>query len=168
MDLQQTADAFLQVISDNKGLIYKVAHLYCKNEEDHKDLCQEIIFQLWRAFPQYNAQYKLSTWMYKIALNVAISFYRKGLRRVSTQPLTADLMQLVSNNEANSKEQQIQQLHQYIQAFKPLDRALMLLYLEGKSHREIADILGLTPTNVATKIGRLKEQLKQQFTHAQN
>jgi RNA polymerase sigma-70 factor (ECF subfamily) len=168
MVLQQTADGFLHIITENKGLIYKVAHLYCRNEEDRKDLCQEIIFQLWRSFQRYDEQYKLSTWMYKIALNVAISFYRKGQRHARAQPLTADLLQLVPDKEPDGTEQQIQLLRQYINTLHELDRALMILYLEEKSHKEMADILGLTTTNVATRIGRVKEKLKQKFANTNN
>ena len=81
MNPRQNTSLFLSVIENNKGIIYKVANSYCKDDEDRKDLVQEIIFQLWQSFGKYDDQYKLSTWMYRIALNVAISFYRKGSRR---------------------------------------------------------------------------------------
>lgn len=169
MDLQQQADKFLTVIDQHKGIIYKVAYLYCRHEEDRKDLIQEIIFQLWRSFGNYNEQYRLSTWMYKIALNVAISFFRKDRKRSATAlPLTDSVINLVPGVEQDGTEQNILLLQQFVNELKPLDRALMILYLEEKSYKEMAEILGLTPTNIATKISRVKDKLKQKFLTVNN
>ncbi|GAA0549444.1 RNA polymerase sigma factor [Chitinophaga japonensis] len=165
MDFEQaTADRFLSVIAEYKGIIYKVASFYCRQAEDRKDLVQEIIYQLWRSFPQYNEQYKLSTWMYKVALNVSISFYRKDKRRQEhSSVLTDSILDLVPDNGPPETEQHLQLLQQLINELPPLERALMILYLEEKSYREIAEILGLTETNTATKISRVKDKLKQKF-----
>lgn len=165
MDSQQQADRFLTVITEHKGLIYKVAHLYCYHDEDRKDLIQEIIFQLWRSFGSYNEQYKLSTWLYKISLNVAISYYRKDKSRgPAALPLTDDIINLLPGAEQDGTEQNIRLLQRFVNELPPLDRALMILYLEEKTHREMAEILGLTTTNIATKISRVKEKLKQKFS----
>lgn len=169
MDPQQQADKFLAVIAQHKGIIYKVANLYCRHEEDRKDLIQEIIFQLWRSFGSYNEQYRLSTWLYKISLNVAISFYRKDKRRSTTAlPLTDSIINLVPGPEHDGTEQQLQLLQRFVNELKPLDRALMILYLEEKSYREMAEILGLTETNIATRISRVKDKLKQKFLTVNN
>lgn len=169
MDPQQQADKFLTVITQHKGLIYKVAHLYCRQEEDRKDLIQEIIFQLWRSFGNYNEQYKLSTWLYKISLNVAISYYRKDKRRGSAVlPLTDSIINLSPGTEQEGTEQNILLLQRFVNELKPLDRALMILYLEEKSYREMAEILGLSETNIATKISRVKDKLKQKFLTINN
>lgn len=158
---------FEATIEENKGLIFKVANLYCKSAEDRQDLIQEIVLQIWHSFDKYNQSAKMSTWLYRIALNVAISSYRKRVRRkkhLVTAPLL-DYKKLEMPDETdNEKEQQLQLLEQFITELKKLDRALMILYLEEKSHAEIADILGISTSNVATKIGRIKKKLKKQFS----
>lgn len=160
-----TNEHFLQLIEQNKGIIYKVARSYGKNDEDREDLFQEIIIQLWGAFERYNDQYKLSTWMYRIALNVAISFYRKERKRTaSSLPLTEGMSEIAEDNAQEELNANIHLLQQFINQLKELDKALMILYLESKSYKEIAEILGITETNVATKISRIKDQLKQKFS----
>lgn len=154
---------FTQLIEQNKGIIYKVARLYGKNEDDRADLFQEIVLQLWRAFERYDERYKLSTWMYRIALNVAISFYRKERSKAELLPLTEGMTEIADETVNNEMEANINLLQQFINELKELDKALMILYLESKSYKEMADILGISETNVATKIGRIKDQLKQKF-----
>ncbi|GAB3503936.1 sigma-70 family RNA polymerase sigma factor [Spirosoma knui] len=157
-------DQFLSVIDLNKGIIYKVAQAYCKNAEDRKDLIQEIMVQLWQSFDRYNEQFRYSTWIYRIALNVAISFYRKDTRRKTIAgPIPpGDLLEL-HTDESDDTESDISLLQKFLGELKELDKALMLLYLEGKSYQQIAEILGLSSSNVATKLGRIKEQLKRKF-----
>ena len=153
-------------MEENKGIVYKVAGSYCKNEEDRKDLVQEITVQLWRAFPRYNGQDKYTTWMYRIALNVAISFYRKDTRRKRlSAPLTDTFPDAGQAYEGEVTKSKIGMLQQFIAALKEFDRALMLLYMEDKSHREMAEILGISETNVSTKIARIKDKLKQRFAN---
>lgn len=162
-------DIFLSVIEANKGIVYKIANSYCKNPEDRKDLIQEIVSQLWRAFGNYSDRYKYSTWIYRIALNVAISFYRKENRRKAvSSPISDGVFNLIDFDDDTEKESNLRMLQQFIQELKDLDKALMLLYLEEKSHREIAEIVGITETNVATKIGRIKQLLKQRFMNIEN
>ena len=165
MTARDKQDLFLSVIEDHKGIIYKIANSYCKAPEDRKDLVQEIILQLWKSFDNYNEQFKYSTWIYRIALNVAISFYRKENRiRQISNPLSEGILHFADTNDAGEKEEAIVFLQQFIAELKELDKALMLLYLEEKSHREIAEIIGITETNVATKVGRIKTILKQKFS----
>lgn len=163
MDSTGKSDIFLSVISANKGIIYKIANSYCHHAEDRKDLVQEIIVQLWKSFDKYNDQYKYSTWIYRIALNVAISFYRKGNSR--KEVFTDTILEIVDTNVKPAIEDDIGILQRFIAELKELDKALMLLYLEEKSYREIADIMGISETNVATKIGRIKTILKQKFSN---
>ena len=156
---------FEAVIEQNKGIIYKVANSYCKDVDDRRDLIQEIVIQLWRSFSRFDNSYKISTWMYRVALNVAISFYRNNFtRKKLTTPLSNQLIELLPDDEPTETEGQINLLQQFIAELKELDRALMILYLEEKSQKEIADILGLTQTNVSTKIARIKENLKKRFS----
>ncbi len=155
---------FELIIAKNKGIIYKVANSYCKDADDRKDLVQEIIIELWKSFKRYNHSCKLSTWMYRVALNVAISFYRRDSKRkrVSTE-LTESLIAIIPESEPGETETQINQLQQFITELKDMDRALMILYLENKSQKEMGEILGITETNVSTKIARIKEKLKAKF-----
>src|SRR6185437_2091433 len=165
MTARDEQELFLSVIEDHKGIIYKIANSYCKVPEDRKDLVQEIILQLWKSFDNYNEQFKYSTWIYRIALNVAISFYRKENRiRQISNPLSEGILHFADTNDTGEKEEAIGFLQHFIAELKELDKALMLLYLEEKSHREIAEIIGITETNVATKVGRIKTILKQKFS----
>jgi RNA polymerase sigma factor (sigma-70 family) len=163
MRSDQQEQLFLGVIEQHKGIIYKIAKSFKKDEEDKNDLVQEIIFQLWRAFPGFDERCKLSTWMYRVALNVAISSYRKEKNKNQLiVPWPENLMDFSVADEAD--EANLNLLQQFISELKELDRALMLLYLEEKSGKEMAEILGLSEVNIRTKINRIKEQLKQRFS----
>lgn len=164
MTPSQEYDGFLKVVEDHKGIIYKVASSYSRNAEDRKDLVQEIIFQLWKSFEKYQANYMYSTWIYRIALNVAISFVRKAKVRTNySAPLSDAIIAPLQVETDDTKEQTSKLLHQFIDDLKPLDKALVLLYLDGKSHKEMAAIMGLSETNISTKIHRIKTILKQKF-----
>lgn len=158
--------AFRELLKQHVGILNKVAGTYCKNESDRRDLIQEMLIQIWKSMPKYNAQFAVSTWLYRIALNTAISFYRKNqaLRRnqvAMNDPVANTIQETTSDPE---HERQLQLLEQFIHELNDLDKALMLLYLEGKSHAEIAEILGISTSNVSTKIGRIKEKLKIRFS----
>jgi RNA polymerase sigma-70 factor (ECF subfamily) len=166
--LETKTNIFLSLIELNKGIIYKVSNTYCRDAEDRKDLVQEIVFQLWRSFSNYNEQFKYSTWVYRIALNVAISFYRKETKRKDiSMPLIDGIFDFVDLPINTETQAQLTFLQQFILELKELDKALMLLYLEEKTYKEIAEIIGITETNVATKISRIKEKLKQKFSQIQ-
>ncbi len=157
-------EVFLEVINSHKGIIYKISNSYCKDAEDRKDIIQEIVIQLWKSFDQYNNEYKYSTWIYRIALNVAISWYRKQtVRSRMAYPLTSNIFNFSEINQNEESEENFNLLQRFINELKELDRGLMLLYLEEKSYKEIADIIGITETNVATKISRIKIALRQKF-----
>ncbi|WAC11502.1 RNA polymerase sigma factor [Dyadobacter pollutisoli] len=165
MSLNRDAPHFLTVIEANKGIIYKVANAYCRDAENRKDLIQEIIIQLWLAFPKYDESYRITTWMYRIALNVSISFYRKEDRRSGiAQPLHPDIIFLQEDNTPVGPDSDIALLHRFIKELKEMDRAIILLYLEENSQQDIAEMLGITPTNVSTRILRIKEQIRQKFS----
>jgi RNA polymerase sigma factor (sigma-70 family) len=165
MSLNRDAQHFLTVIDANKGIIYKVANAYCRDAENRKDLIQEITIQLWLAFPKYDESYRITTWMYRIALNVSISFYRKEDRRSGiAQPLHPDIIFLQEDNDPPEPDSNIALLHRFIKELKEIDRAIILLYLEENSQQDIAEILGITATNVSTRILRIKEQIRQKFS----
>ena len=163
-------DDFLKLISENKGIIIKICNSYCKNKNDREDVAQEIIYQLWKSNKSFNNDYKFSTWMYRIALNVAISFYRKGRSiQTTTVPLTTshiDIEDTIFNS--SDIEEKSAFLQKQISELQDLDKALILLYFEEKSYNEIAEIIGITETNVATKVSRIKEKLKQNISKTKN
>jgi RNA polymerase sigma factor (sigma-70 family) len=156
---------FLKLIEDNKAIIYKICHAYCPAKSEREDLAQEIIYQLWKSGHRFNEEYKFSTWMYRVALNVAISFYRKERTKGPETTLPGQLPD-IEDEPDNAGEDNIRLLQQFINELKELDKALMLLYLEEKTYAEIADIIGITETNVATKISRIKDKLKLKFSIA--
>ncbi len=165
MGTPEQDEIFLAVIEQNKGIIYKIANSFKKDEDDKKDLMQEIVLQLWRSFSSYDDRSKFSTWMYRVALNVAIASYRKEKKKNELiTALPESMIAFVNEEEINYKEHELTLLHQFINELKELDRALILLYLEEKSGKEMAEILGLSETNIRTKINRIKEQLKQRFS----
>lgn len=155
---------FITVIEANKGIIYKVANSYCKDFDDRNDLVQEIILKLWQAFDTYNDEFKHSTWIYRIALNTAISNYRKEkVREKYFTPMPEAFLEYEDPNVESKTEHQYLLLEQFISELKEMNKALMLLYLEEKSYKEIAEILGISESNVGTKISRLKGLLKDKF-----
>ena len=169
MNIQDKNDGFISVIEAHKGILYKITNAYCKDIEDRKDLMQEIYFQLWKSFENYVDDYKYSTWIYRISLNVAISFYRKESSRTKiASPFNDEIFNFSDTSNTHEKESDFKKLQQFIAELKKLDKALMLLYLEGKSYKEIGEIIGITETNVATKISRIKIKLKKEFTQLQN
>ena len=160
-------EQFIKTIDEHKKIIYKIVNSYCQNKEDRKDLEQEIIIQLWNSFDNYNSEYKYSTWMYRIALNVAISFYRKE-KKWSMKNDFYNEESIFKIEEDPIEEQSelnyhLKLLQEFIHNLNELNKALMLLYLEEKSYEEISEILGISKTNVATKISRIKLKLKKQF-----
>jgi RNA polymerase sigma factor (sigma-70 family) len=157
-------ETFLQLMQSNKGIIIKICNSYCSNKDDRDDLAQEIVFNLWKAFADYVPDHKFSTWMYRIGLNVAISFYRKEMRSIKFNVLSENLIVFEDENENKSaQETSLSLLQNFIQELKEIDKSIMLLYLEQKSYKEIAEIIGVTESNVATKINRIKINLKLKF-----
>ena len=156
---------FLRLIEEHKRILYKIANSYCRNSGDREDLIQEMIFQLWRSGERFDDHHKFSTWMYRIALNVAISYYRQQRRSGLRITFGGDLhlMELADGPAEPDTEEKIELLQQFISEQNELDKALMILYLEERPYREIAEILGITETNVATKLSRIKGRLKQHF-----
>ena len=161
-------DAFEQIINQHKGILYKVVNAYCKDEEDRKDLVQEIMIQLWKSFDKYKQEYKITTWIYRIALNTAISFYRKNAVKNTNTILMDDKIIHLEESKTTDLEQNLVLLEQFINELKEFDKALMLLYLEDRNQQEMADILGISTSNVSTKIARIKEKLKQRFSNHNN
>jgi RNA polymerase sigma factor (sigma-70 family) len=166
MTTPRRQERFQALLDEHKRIFYKVCHSYCGNRDDREDLAQEIIVQLWRSFGRYDERYRFSTWMYRISLNVAISFYRRESTRIR-HVISDDEKVLDAVDETRSQPEDIRLLYEFIEKLDEVNKALVLLYLDGNSYAEIASVLGITETNVATKINRLKNSLKQEFSSRQ-
>ena len=149
----------------DRGIIRKVAAGYAGSAADQHDLTQEIMLQLWKAYPRYSPERPFSTWMYRIALNVGISFLRRNTRPLRKTVALEDVAHELADEPPKNPElgERVALLRQIIATLDPPNRALLLLYLDDCSYREIAAVLGLTETNVATKLSRLKEHLRQKL-----
>jgi len=158
-------DKFISVIKDNQNLIYKICNSYCSNPENRKDLQQEILLQLWRSFAKFDGRVKISTWIYRIALNTAISFYRNDSKRMNRKiDFDSSIISLSNFEDFNSEQDEnIVMLYRFIESLNEMDKALILLYLDDNKYNVIAEVLGISETNVATKISRIKKMLKEQF-----
>ena len=157
-----TPDRFVGLLEENRKIVYKVAATYSRNPADREDLAQEIVVQLWRSFPRYDERYRFSTWMYRVALNVAISFYRRETRRSRTVVPAEDAVLEIASlaSEPTEMDDDIRLLLQLIEQLDELDRAVMILYLDGHPHSTISEILGISESNVGTKISRIKQKLR--------
>jgi len=164
MNTQQGSEDFLQLILQNKGILIKICSSFCKHKTDREDLAQEIIYHLWKGNKSFNPDFTFSTWMYRVALNVAISSSRREKKLSSTIVYTEVHLEIEDAPSASpAAEEHSRLLQQQLLELKELDKALILLYFEEKSYKEIAEIIGISETNVATKVSRIKERLKQRL-----
>ncbi|WP_298422147.1 sigma-70 family RNA polymerase sigma factor [uncultured Kordia sp.] len=153
---------FISIIETHKNLIFKVCNSYC-NSNEYKDLEQEILIQIWNSFDRYDGRVKISTWIYKIALNTAISYYRKGL--VEKKRTSTIHESVVTFSEYNFElDEQIKLLYKFIEKLHYLEKAIILLYLDNYTYKEISEIIGFSKTNISTKINRIKIKLRKDFT----
>lgn len=155
---------FQETIEQYKGILLRIARVYCPSEEDRQDLIQEMMIQIWRSLHKYNDQFKMSTFLYRISLNVAISYYRRNKTRTDQQEILNEQTLQIPADDSSGNEQQLKLLQQFIGELKEIDKALMLLYLEDKTYADIAEILGITISNVGTKVGRIKANLRTRFS----
>ena len=167
-DKQKQQQFFQVTIEQHKGILFKVARAYCPDEDDRQDLLQEMMIQVWQSIHKYNDLYQISTWLYRISLNVAISFYRKNASRAGRFRVLDEQTEQVPTEDKSEDERQLYLLEHFIGELKEIDKALIILYLEDKSHTEIAEILGMSVSNVGTKIGRIKDKLKTRFSQLQS
>lgn len=159
---------FLSVLERHKGIIYKVANTYCYDATDREDLMQEIILQVWRSLDRYNDEYKWSTWVYRIALNTSISFYRKNKTRKEKTVRLSSVIDVPNDREDGLADDDYTLLRRFIRELREIDRALILLHLEGLKSKEIAEIIDTTQTNVTTRISRIKQKLRLKFENHKN
>ena len=151
---------FSKLIKDNQGLIIKVSRLYTNSLEDEQDLFQEIVLQLWRSYDSFKGQSKISTWMYRVALNTAITLFRKKTK----SPQTDELMDYHHSNyldDDDEKQFQVSLLYKVVKMLPNVERAIVMMYLDDLPYRDIAENLGITEVNARVKMNRLKKTLKQ-------
>jgi RNA polymerase sigma-70 factor (ECF subfamily) len=151
---------FIQTVNDHAGIIQNVCRLYGKDEEDRKDLYQEIVLQLWRAFPSFRGESKASTWMYRVALNTAISLFRRQSRQIAPVPIDQELLNLDQRVVSADADQQMQQFYHAVDQLSLIEKAIVFLYLDDNSYEEIARIAGISQSNVGVKLNRIKGKLK--------
>lgn len=156
---------FLAFLVGQRRTLYKVAYIYCRDPEERRDLMQEMALQLWRSFERFDARAAGSTWTYRVAMNVAISYRRREGRRIH-ETLPLDFAFEIADGAFDAGDEQFRELRALIDGLDEINRALMLFYLEGFDHAEIADLLGTTPGNVATRLNRIKAKLQGQLARA--
>ncbi len=156
--MKELEHKFIQLVREHRSTIYTVCYMFSNAEEDVQDLFQEVIVNLWLGYDKFKGHSSAKTWVYRVALNTCISIDRKQHRRVKTLPLT-NSFNLFEDSDDDTR--QISQLHERIGRLQPVDRALILLWLENLSYEEIAQITGFSIKNVSIRLYRIKERLKQ-------
>ena len=151
---------FLSDFEKNQNIVHKVCRIYTTNQDQHNDLFQEIAIQVWKNYSKFRGEAKFSTWMYRVALNTAISLYRKSSRSIKTQDFSDVSFKIKSVDYDDTKDQQLKALYDGIRELSDIEKALIFLYLEDKPYKEIAITLGITEVNARVKMNRAKDKLK--------
>jgi RNA polymerase sigma factor (sigma-70 family) len=150
---------FIEAIEHHQNIVHKVCNLYMNTAPDKEDLFQEILLNAWRGVKNFKGESKFSTWLYRVALNTAITFFRKDQRQVETAELKEPFIILADN--VYKPEEQVTAMHKAIAELSKIDKALVMLYLEDYDYTEIGNIMGITSNNVAVKMNRIKTKLKE-------
>ena len=155
-------ESFIRTIKENEGFIFKIASVYTNSSDDKNDLIQEILFQLWKSFDSFNQKSNISTWVYRVALNVALYQLKLSKKKVLTIPIDE---QILNNQDIDNceNEEKWKLFKQQIDNLNLLDKGIVMLYFDNKSYEEIAEIIGISKSNVGTKLLRIKEKLKLQI-----
>jgi len=151
---------FVSLLKQNQNIVHKICRLYTTNDEEHNDLFQEIAIQLWKAFPKFRNESKFSTWAYRVALNTAITLYRKSTKEIKTNTFESERVWVKQEEYNFEEEEQLALLYKAVQQLNDIDKALVFLYLEDKDYQEIADTMGITEVNARVKMNRIKGKLK--------
>ena len=151
---------FVTELEDNQNVVHKVCSLYTNDRDSHNDLFQEITIQLWKAYPKFRGEAKFSTWMYRVALNTAITLYRKSKKRVKTHDYESVIFKIKADEYDETEEQQLKLMYKAIKQLGDIDKALIFLYLEDKDYTEISDTLGISEVNARVKMNRIKKKLR--------
>lgn len=151
---------FVTELENNQNIVHKVCTLYTNDRDSHNDLFQEITIQLWKAYPKFRGDSKFSTWMYRVALNTAITLYRKSKKRIRTQDYESVIFKIAANEYDPQEEQQLQLMYKAVKQLGDIEKALVFLYLEDKDYREISETLGITEVNARVKMNRIRNKLR--------
>ncbi|WP_394749742.1 RNA polymerase sigma factor [Spongiimicrobium salis] len=151
---------FVTELESNQNIVHKVCSLYTNHRDAHNDLFQEITIQLWKAYPKFRGESKFSTWMYRVALNTAITLYRKSKRSVPTQDYDSVIYKIKADEYDETQEQQLKLMYKAVKQLGDIDKALVFLYLEDKDYSEISETLGITEVNARVKMNRIKNKLR--------
>ncbi|MFT4576555.1 MAG: RNA polymerase sigma factor (sigma-70 family) [Polaribacter sp.] len=151
---------FLVDFEKNQNIVHKICRIYTTNQDAHNDLFQEVTIQLWKNYSKFRGEAKFSTWMYRVALNTAISLYRKSTRTVKTQDISDISYKIQATEYDDTEEQQLKSLYKAIQELSDIEKALIFLYLENKPYKEISEALGITQVNARVKMNRAKDKLR--------
>ncbi len=151
---------FISEFQKNQNIVHKVCRIYTNNQEAHNDLFQEITIQLWKAYPKFRGDSKLSTWMYRIGLNTAITLFRKSKRSIKTQDFESVLYKIESSDYDDTEEEQLKLMYKAIHQLSDIDKGIIFLYLEEKNYKEISATLGISEVNARVKMNRIKTRLK--------
>jgi len=160
-------EEFVNLIHQNQGLIYKIVSIYSREKAEQDDLYQEIVYQTWKSFDNFKKAAKPSTWLYRVGMNTAITHMNRSKKQLQLVPLQ-DVKIQFSESGDSEKEEKIQQLYAQIRKLNLLDRGIIFLFLEGKSYEEIAEISGISVSNVGTRMSRIKAKLKSGITTQTN
>ncbi|MCM5664310.1 RNA polymerase sigma factor [Galbibacter mesophilus] len=151
---------FVKELEENQNIVHKICKIYTDDAHAHNDLFQEITIQLWKAYPKFRGDAKFSTWMYRIALNTAITLYRKSKRQIRTQDFDAVVHKVKSTAYDDTEEQQLALMYDAIKQLNDIEKALVFLYLEDKNYKEISSTMGISEVNARVKMNRIKTKLK--------
>ena len=158
--MKEKEQEFLNRIESHKGILYKVSKMYMDNSDDQQDLFQEIVCQLWKSYDSFRNESQFSTWMYRVAVNTAIVFLKKEKRKVDKYEIASEN---IKDDEGDShiKESQLDHFYKAVQKLEKIDKAIIFYQLEGFSHKEIGENLGISEGNARVKLNRAKEKLKE-------
>lgn len=157
---QEQEHIFVKKLEKHQNIVHKICTFYTNNSDDHKDLFQEITIQLWRAYPTFRGDSKFSTWMYRVALNTAITLFRKSKRNIKAQSFDKISFKIEYQDYDPTADVQIKLLYEAVRELNNIDRALVFLYLEDRTYEEIADTLGISNVNARVRMSRIKDKLK--------
>ncbi|MCU0325177.1 MAG: sigma-70 family RNA polymerase sigma factor [Spirosomaceae bacterium] len=158
--MQNLEKEFISVIEANQGIIHKVCGMYCHSTDDKKDLFQEIVIQLWRSYPKFRGDAKVSSWLYQIALNTAITQLRRLYRKPQHEGLSESIINITESSNDDEQEAKSTFLYHAISKLSEIEKAIIMLYLEEHSNDEIAQIMGITQNNVRVKLHRIQEKIR--------
>lgn len=156
-------DRFVALVDEHRKILFKIAGSYARQGADREDLVQEMVLQMWRSFERYDPEQRFSTWMYRVALNVAISFYRRETRRSRVIVSGDETLIELAAAPGEMPVEELDTLRRMIEGLNEFDRALVILYLDGNTYADIAAVLGISESNVGTKLSRIKQQLRTDY-----